>query len=457
MLALLFVMAWTGGVAQAGSTLPPLFRAETIAVSTGSQSSVSPLAPDGPLAPAVNLALVDLVETAFTTGLNAEALRAVVDGGDPRAAWVLADLLRFHQRGVERAELVTAFTSLTGVEPPTSRNPDFVWTFNQLIAWDLPVWEGYAELKRRIYTSFDERWDPFFEEDHGVDWRMVTWGGVFADSRPFGDNGPCNCIPALDNVATTDAGGGEWYADERVVFGVVVSGEALALPRHQMEVHEMVNLTLGGRSLGIPYCTLCGSAQAYFTDGIRGIDRLVLRTSGLLSRSNKVMYDLITNSVFDTFTGEAVTGELADAGVVLEQVSVVVATWGEWKAAHPATRIVAEDGGIGRTYPDDPLRGRDDQGPIFPVGEVDPRLPVQQKVIGVVPLTGPPVAFPVAAVRDVLIEEGEIEFDELIVRLTDGFRVFGSDGVELPTHEAFWFAWSQFHPTTLLWTPVQAR
>ncbi|MEE2790345.1 MAG: DUF3179 domain-containing (seleno)protein, partial [Acidobacteriota bacterium] len=289
MLALLFVMAWTGSVAQAGSTLPPFFRGETIAVSAGSQSSVYPLAADGPLAPAVNLALVALVETAFTTGLNAEALRAVVAGGDPRAAWVLADLLRFHQRGVERAELVTAFTSLTGVEPPTSRNPDFVWTFNQLIAWDLPVWEGYAELKRRIYTSFDERWDPFFEEDHGVDWRMVTWGGVFADSRPFGDNGPCNCIPALDNVATTDAGGGEWYADERVVFGVVVSGEALALPRHQMEVHEMVNLTLGGRSLGIPYCTLCGSAQAYFTDGIPGIDRLVLRTSGLLSRSNKVM------------------------------------------------------------------------------------------------------------------------------------------------------------------------
>jgi hypothetical protein len=88
---------------------------------------------------------------------------------------------------------------------------------------------------------------------------------------------------------------------------------------------------------------------------------------------------------------------------------------------------------------------------------VDPRLPVQQKVIGVVPLTGPPVAFPVAADRDALEAGREIEFDELIVRYTDGFRVFGPDGVELPTHEAFWFAWSQFHPTTLLWIPVQAR
>ena len=33
-----------------------------------------------------------------------------------------------------------------------------------------------------------------------------------------------------------------------------------------MEVREMVNDTLGGRDLAIPYCTLCASAQAYYTD-----------------------------------------------------------------------------------------------------------------------------------------------------------------------------------------------
>ena len=27
------------------------------------------------------------------------------------------------------------------------------------------------------------------------------------------------------------------------------------------------------------------------------------------------------------------------------------------------------------------------------------------------------------------------------------------DGVELAAHEAFWFAWSQFHPDTELWSP----
>ena len=337
--------------------------------------------------------------------------------------------------------------------PSPSVHPDFVWAFNLLIAWDLPAWDGYPELKRRIYTFVDERWNPFFEEDHGIDWRLLTWGGVLADDRPFGENGPCRCIPALDNPATADAEGGDWYADGRIVFGVVVNDEALALPKHQMEVHEMVNLTLGGRGVGIPYCTLCGSAQAYLTDNVPGVDRVVLRTSGLLSRSNKVMYDLTTKSVFDTFTGTALSGSLGETGVVLEQVSVIASTWGDWKAAHPDTRILAVDGGIGRVYATDPLRGRDDDGPIFPVGDVDPRLPVQAKVVGVIGPTGTPIAFPVAATRDALADDGEIQFERLTVRLTDGIRVFGPDDEEVPTHEAFWFAWSQFHPTTLVWTP----
>ncbi|MFT4585714.1 MAG: hypothetical protein ACI915_005417 [Gammaproteobacteria bacterium] len=103
-----------------------------------------------------------------------------------------------------------------------------------------------------------------------------------------------------------------------------------------MEVREMVNDTLGGRHLGIPYCTLCGSAQAYLTDELpAGVERPVLRTSGLLIRSNKVMYDINTFSVFDTFRGDAVTGPLAEIGVTLHEVGVVTTTWREWKIAHP--------------------------------------------------------------------------------------------------------------------------
>jgi len=155
----------------------------------------------------------------------------------------------------------------------------------------------------------------------------------------------------------------------------------------------------------MPYCTLCGSAQAHFTDSVpAGVEIPVLRTSGLLARSNKVMYDLLTGSVFDTFTGRVLSGPLRDAGIVLEQATVVVTTWGEWKAAHPETRIVARDGGLGRQYPEDPLRGRDDDGPIFPIGDADPRLPVQALVVGVIGPDGGPVAFPADQARAALAD-----------------------------------------------------
>ena len=459
MVGLVVLAACTGSGSDETSTTEPAPTTTTTATGTSTlvvstpQSTypAPPSVPDGPLDHATAESVGRLLENLFEVGWDVTAAADVASQGDARVAWLIADLLRFYQAGPGRDELLAAFTDLTGAEPDPDQ-VDFVWAMNHLIAWDLPAWEGYADVKERVYAMVEPTWQPFFDEDHGVDWRLVTWGGVLADTRELGDNSLCNCIPSLDYPATTDATGGDWYPDDGIVFGVVVDGEAIALPKNQMEIHEMVNLTLGGRELGIPYCTLCGSAQAYFVDDVPGVDRVVLRTSGLLSRSNKLMYDLTTHSAIDTFTGRALTGPLGADGVVLEQVSVVASTWRDWKQAHPDTRIIAQDGGIGRTYDADPLAGRDAFGPIFPIGDVDPRLPVQEKVVGVVTTDGTPIAFPVAATKDALAN-GEIEYEGLTVQLEESIRVYGSDGEELISHEAFWFAWSQFHEGTLVWSP----
>ena len=418
----------------------------------GSRYGSAPAVPDTPPTAEVEAAVDRLLTNVYTTEWDVETIGDLADLGDARTAWLLADLMRFYQTGSVDEELVFGFTRLTDAEQD-SGEVSFVWAMNHLIAWDLPARDGYPEAKKALYVPVEELWQRFFDENVELDWRMVTWGGVLADERPLDDNSPCNCIPSLDHPDTTDVAGGDWYGDERLVFGVLVEDEAIALPKHQMEVHEMVNLTLGGRELGVPYCTLCTSAQAYYVDDVPGVERLVLRTSGLLKRSNKLMYDLTTGSAIDTFTGHALTGSLAEEGVTLEQVSVVAATWGDWKAAHPDTRILAQDGGIGRTYEDDPLDGRDSDGPIFPVGPVDPRLPVQENVVGVISPEGLAVAFPVSATTAAL-DDGPIEYEGLTVRLEDSIRVYDSAGEEVVSHEAFWFAWSQFHPTTLVWDPV---
>ncbi|MEX2197016.1 MAG: DUF3179 domain-containing (seleno)protein [Thermoleophilaceae bacterium] len=426
----------------------------------------APAPADGPLAPAVEAALGALVRSAVAGGgLDGQALAAVAASGDARLAWLVSDLLRFVQAREPEKRLVAAFESLTGVDPRADPSfPESAWrsVTNHLIAWDTPAPPGYRERKAELYLAVEPGWEPFFADaGSDIDWRLVSWGGVLIDDRRLGDDEPCprGCIPALDDPGLTGAEDGGWYPDERIVFGVVVGGEPVAFPRNIMEVHEMVNLTVGGRRLGIPYCTLCGSAQAYLTDSVpAGLATPLLRTSGLLSRSNKLMYDLETGSALDTFTGRALSGPLHDRRVVLEQTTVETATWGEWKAAHPGTRIVAEDGGIGREYELDPLGGRDDDGPIFPVGDVDPRLPVQAQVVGVIAPGGGPVAFPADQARAALaggepVVLGEVE----LVAGGGGLRARTPDGEPLAAHQSFWFAWSQFHPGTDVWSPLGAR
>ena len=420
----------------------------------------APEVPSGELTEQVATAAADLMTAPVGTGIDPRALDVVAGSADARLAWLLSDLLRFAAEPADEEILVTAFAELTGADPrddPNLNRSVWVALTDHLIAWDLPAPPGYRRLKAALYRQVEPAWDPFFaDSDAQIDWRLVSWGGVYIDDRPSGDHGACTrgCIPALDDPALTGAGEGAWYPDVDLVFGVEVDGQPVAFPKNVMEVHEMVNLTIGSHRVGIPYCTLCGSAQAYLTDAVPDdIDVPVLRTSGLLSRSNKVMYDLETDSVFDTFTGEALSGPLQDANLQIEQIPVVTSTWREWKQAHPDTMIVARDGGIGVEYERDPLGGRDDGGPIFPVGPVDPRQPVQAKVLGVVSPDGVPIAFPVEQARSAL-ESGDTVSAAGVEVIADAGGLRARSGQDnLPSHEAFWFAWSQFHPDTIVWTP----
>jgi hypothetical protein len=462
-IAVLFVATACGASGDDGSsTTTSLTGSASAPDPTAAPPSSAPPAPEGD-APAATEAFDQLVAEIVAGSFDTADIVRFADAADARHAWLLSDLLRLLTDEVMIDTTVEQFDRLTGTdlaaEGVTFRT---AWntTTNRLIAWDTPAPPDYRRLKGSLFTLLEPRWAPFFDDAAStIDYRWLSWGGVFVDTRPLGTPEPCStpgCIPALDDPTLVAADEGDWYDDDRIVFGVTEGDEAVAFPKNIMEIHEMVNITIGGRRFGIPYCTLCGSAQAFYTDGVPAdVDTPVLRTSGLLSRSNKVMFDLLTFSVFDTFTGEAVSGPLRELGVELEQNTVAVSTWGEWKTAHPDTLIVAEDGGIGRTYADDPLGGRDDDGPIFPIGDADGRLSVQDAVIGVVLDDGSTVAFSAAALDEIADEsDGGAEVVEFagisVVRDGGGYRTLVG-GDDVASHQAFWFAWSQFHPDTQLW------
>jgi len=412
-----------------------------------------PPVPTGPFSPDVT----DAIQTAFVDSIvrsqwgdaQEEALRVIVELADPRIVWIISDLLRFISNAEFNTILATAASDLLGKDL-VSRN---AWSdvTDHLMAWDIPAPPDYLTTKRTIFTTIVPGWEQIFTPGD-VDWRFVSWGGVLIDSRAHdATDDICNCIPAADNPEVVSAADATWPADDDIVFGVAVNGAYRAYPRQIMEVREMVNDTLGGRDLGIPYCTLCGAAQAYFTDNMpAGVERPILRTSGLLTRSNKVMYDLNTYSVFDTFLGTALNGPLAEKGVQLEQATVVTTDWGTWKAAHPETTVLHERYALGRKP--DFRNTRDADGPIFPIGDVDPRLSVHEDVIGVVSASGTPIAFQRAPALVALQAGEDIVFENIQLQLdAGGIRAVDSSGADIGSHQAFWFAWSQFHPETEIW------
>lgn len=412
-----------------------------------------PAVPVGPLPETLRAA----VELAFVEGTRGQvwgkahalALNDVAESKDPRLVWVISDLMRFVSDADFEAVLASAAAKLLNKELSVANRWGTIT--DHLIAWDIPAPPDYLRMKRAIFTSLVPGWDKIFVEGD-IDWRLVSWGGVLIDDRKYdATDEECNCIPAADNPEVSKASEATWLKDEDIVFGLQVNGEFRAYPRRIMEVREMVNDTLGGRHLGIPYCTLCGSAQAYFTDQLPdGVERPVLRTSGLLIRSNKVMYDVNTYSVFDTFLGKAVTGPLAEKMIQLKQASVVTTDWGTWKTAHPETTVLVEALALGRDF--DFRNTRDANGPIFPVGDVDPRLPVHEDIIGVVTASGKPVAFQ-RSKAFVALKAGSVVGYENVRLILDaaGIKAVDTDGSDLGSHEAFWFAWSQFHPQTALW------
>ena len=128
----------------------------------------------------------------------------------------------------------------------------------------------------------------------------------------------------------------------------------------------------------------------------------------------------------------------------------MTSSWGAWKKAHPNTTVLGEYLALGRDP--DFRNGRDANGPIFPVGDVDPRLPVHEDVIGVVTASGKAIAFQRSQAIAALSQGKNVAFENIRLKLDGGgVRATDDTGTDLGSHEAFWFAWSQFRPETELW------
>lgn len=216
----------------------------------------------------------------------------------------------------------------------------------QLRAWRTWMWSlpyaphpDYAEFKGLVYSRIDRRMTRFFPAGVAAEIRLdeIDWGGVTV-----------NGIPPLYYPKTVPATEADYLKDGHVVFGVVVNGEARAYPKRILAWHEMARDRVGGVELHVVYCTLCGTVIPYESAANNRTWRL--GTSGLLYRSNKLMFDEETWSLWNTVEGKPVVGPLVGQGLVLKSRPVVTTTWGEWRRQHPGTTVLSLGTGHQRDY-----------------------------------------------------------------------------------------------------------
>src|SRR5712692_1891362 len=422
------------------------------------------------LPPAVFLGLMNANEAAAQA-----SLARVRDGWRNDYSAMLLEVVGFIPgRDVQRGVLaLLAQASGRPFGGDLDRLYDWLW------AAEPSDYPDYAEFKAGLYGRIDPRFREYFANRPKAAIRLdeIRWGGVWRDG-----------IPPLKNPKMIPARDARYLAGDDIVFGVAVDGDVRAYPKRILAWHEMVKDDIAGRPLNGVYCTLCGAMILY--DVTVGGVHHELGTSGFLYRSNKLMYDQATKSLWSTLSGAPVVGPLVGKGIELKTLYVVTTTWKEWRKRHPETQVLSLDTGHQRDYSEGAAYREyfATDRLMFGVPKLDSRLPNKAEVLALrFPGTDEQLAIAADFLRANRVYHDRIGRQAFVV-LTDASganRVYDSGSVRfeswegeslarehsgrkwkvaedrltgpggetlrrLAAHRAFWFGWYAAYPNTRL-------
>ena len=404
---------------------------------------------------------------------NPASLKPLIEWVEERGGTdlVASLILALRYMSPENAPMVSALLSrLTGHQDAQEWRDWMLW---QEAHPEVEAHPSFDYLKLFILMQVDSRFDRFIRplEPRGIRIEEIVWGGVRVDG-----------IPSLDNPALVSAADAAYLEPAELVYGVEIGGDARAYPLRILDWHEMFNDVIGGVPVALAYCTLCGAGILFETQVEGHSAPLVFGSSGLLYRSNKLMFDRLTDSLWNQFTGRPVAGPLYGSGIELAIRPVTITSWQDWRTRHPDTRVLALETGHRRDYRPGAAYAAYFASPelMFPALVTDQRLARKDFVYGVRAFGGAK-AWPVEAFRDRRVINDTVGFVEVVLignaatrtvraylrdgrefqaggapdslvgpggrwRVTEAALV-GPDGTRLarvPGHLAYWFAWAGY-------------
>jgi hypothetical protein len=330
-----------------------------------------------------------------TDSESSQAVEMILANQDTRFVSVFLELLRANQIGLSVSTnyqvTIETLESLSG-KSFGSDWPTWVEWYGKT---DLQPPPGFTGWKGQLLGQIDPGFAEFLQDDlpSTIRTEEIMWGGVQVDG-----------IPALDNAVMIAAEEGDYLDPAEPVFGISINGDHRAYPLRILDWHEMANDVVGDVPVSLAYCTLCGAGIAY--DG-RASDgkTYTFGSSGFLFRSNKLMYDRQTRTLWNQLTGEPVIGPLVGTGVKLDLLPVVLTTWQSWLEQHPDTIVLDSNTGFNRPYAPGAAYGDyfAFEDTMFPVWQRSDLLETKDRIYAL-QIDGIPKAYPV----DLLVEEGVV-------------------------------------------------
>jgi hypothetical protein len=177
---------------------------------------------------------------------------------------------------------------------------------------------------------------------------------------------------------------------------------------------------------------------------------LTFGVSGLLYRSNVLMYDHQTESLWLQVKRRAVTGPMT--GTRLPTLPSTITTWKKWKGKYPTTTVLSFETGHRRDYSRDPYEDyyRRKRGIFSSFFHPGPGEEEKEMVAGI-NADGKVKAYPVETIQrqgKITDTLGKEEITFTYDAGTDRILVRTKSGTEIEPVIVYWFVWKGIYPDT---------
>jgi len=268
--------------------------------------------------------------------------------------------------------------------------------------------------------------------DSATNLNGILSGGPGKDGIPSVDNP--EFIP-IDQTSASD--------DVQAIVVEKVGGQRRAYPYNILNWHEIVNDEVDGTPIAVTFCPLCGSAVVYNRNTPAGVSEFGV--SGALIEGNMVMYDRLTESLWQQSTGVSLAGEQRDAELELEPFQLL--SVGEIKNLYPNAEIMTDDTGISRDYNRNPYSGYDeDDSFIFDPSTKDNAFPLKE-IFAITNHEELSVAIQWLELEDGVsytVDNGVVS-DLTVTKENGELKIVTETGEELPFYFEMWFSWAVQH------------